>query len=99
MSVVTADIPQCLLKGSPTNTALLLMIGWACCLFCSGQESKPTQSSFEKDGIVIVWVAGLELSTRNRAAEKAQRKRKAGTVSSYLGKAWTETVAETEHLL
>lgn len=85
MSVVTADITQCLLKGFPTNTALLLMIGWAGCLFCSGQKSKPTQSSFEKDGIVIVWVAGLELSTRNRAAEKGQRKRKAGTVSSYPG--------------
>lgn len=79
--MVTASITPHLLNRFPTNSTPF-DDQMALLSFCSGQKSKRTQSSFEKDGIVIVCRAGLSLSTRNRAAEKGQRERQAGTVSS-----------------
>jgi hypothetical protein len=56
--MVTAGITQHLLKWFPTNsTPFDDQMGLLS--FCSGQKSKQTQSSFEKDGIVIVCRAGL----------------------------------------
>lgn len=79
--MVTATITPHLLNRFPTNsTPFDDPMGLLS--FCSGQKSKRRQSSFEKDGTVIVCRAGLSLSTRNRAAEKGQRERKAETVSS-----------------